>query len=234
MAMARSCTQASCLSDFPATRTSAGEVLLSELNARNRVTEPNSPESNDPFRKQEPHGPPPEYSAPPPQYGQQFPAEQPGFGQPQYGQQPAGYQQVPSGYYPVFNSQGQQVLVPLASPGKRFGTYLLDGVLVVVTLFIGYLIWLLFFTWKDGQTPGKKIMKMKYVNTSTGRVADWGKSAMRDFLIRGLLIGIISSITFYIGFLICAFMIFDKDKNYQAGWDRIAGTVVIDVSNVQL
>jgi uncharacterized RDD family membrane protein YckC len=125
------------------------------------------------------------------------------------------------------------VLVPLASPGKRFGTYLLDGVLVVVTLFIGYLIWLL-FTWKNGQTPGKSITKLKYVKTSTGRVADWGQSAMRDFLIRGLLVSVISSITFYIGFLICAFMIFDKDKNYQAGWDRIAGTVVIDVSNIDV
>ena len=47
----------------------------------------------------------------------------PQYGQPQYGQRPsrgrsagppAQYAQVPPGYFPVFNSQGQQVLVPLA------------------------------------------------------------------------------------------------------------------------
>ena len=197
------------------------------------MTEPNPPESNDPFRKQEPQGPPPEYSAPPPQYGQQFPAEQPGFGQPQYGQQPAGYQQVPSGYYPVFNSQGQQVLVPLASPGKRFGTFLLEAVLYVVTLGIGYIIWTL-ISWGNGQTPGKVVTKLKYVDVATGRVATWGKSALRDFVIRGIVFEIIFIFTLSIGWFIGCFMTFDKDKQYRSGWDRMAGTVVIDVSNVQL
>lgn len=175
-----------------------------------------------------------------PYYGQPQ-AGQPQYGQPQYGQPPQGqwggppaqYAQVPPGYFPVFNSQGQQVLVPLASPGQRFGTYLLEIVLAIVTLGIGYLIWLL-FAWGDGQTPGKKVTHLKYVDVNTGRVAEWGKSAFRDFVIRGIVIGFLSAITLYIGFLIAAFMIFDKDKNYRAGWDRLAGTVVVDVSNVQL
>ena len=168
--------------------------------------------------------------APPANYGQ------PNYGQPQYGQPAFGgqqYQPVPAGYYPVFTSQGQQVLVPLASPGKRFGTYLLEIVLAIVTLGIGYLIWLL-LAWRDGQTPGKKVTKLKYVNTQTGQVADWGKSAFRDFVIRGLLLGVLNSVTLGIAFLVSAFMTFDSDKNYQSGWDRIAGTVVVDVSNVQL
>ena len=196
------------------------------------MTYPNAPEPNDPFRKTEPQNPPPEYGAPP-QYGQQYPAEQPGFGQPQYGQQPAGYQQVPAGYYPVFNSQGQQVLVPLASPGKRFATALLEGLLVVVTLYIGYLIWLL-IAWGNGQTPGKSITKLKYVDVATGRVATWSKSAFRDFVVRGILFEIIAIITLSIGWFVGAFMTFDADKQYRSGWDRIAGTVVVDVSNVQL
>jgi uncharacterized RDD family membrane protein YckC len=182
----------------------------------------------------QPGGPPPQYGQP--QYGQQPPQyAQPQFGQPQggFGGPPAQYQQVPPGYYPVFNSQGQQVLVPLASPGKRFGTALLELVLYVVTLFIGYIIWTL-FAWRDGQTPGKKITHLKYVNVETGRVADWGKSAFRDFVIRGIVIGFIGAITLYIGYLVAAFMIFDKDKNYRTGWDRWGGTVVVDVSNVTL
>jgi hypothetical protein len=186
------------------------------------------PQYQQPQYQEQPQYGQPQYGQQAPQYGQ----PQPQFGQPQpqYGQQ---YQPVPAGYFPVFNAQGQQVLVPLASPGKRFGCYLLDALLVIITLVIGYIIWML-FTWRDGQTPGKKLLNMKYVNTTTGQVADWGKSAFRDFVIRGLLVGVISSITIYIGFLIMAFMIFDRDKNYQAGWDRIAGTVVVDTSNVPL
>src|SRR5206468_6518647 len=84
-------------------------------------------------------GPPPGYAAP-----QQWPAQQP-------------YQQAPAGYYPVWNSQGQQVLVPLASPGKRFGAYLLDLLLIIVTLVIGWLVWL-FIDWGKGQTPGKQLL----------------------------------------------------------------------------
>lgn len=198
------------------------------------MSEPNPPAGDDPFRKREPEygqpaPPPPAYGQPPSGYGQPPAA----YGQPQYGQQPAQYQQVPPGYYPVFNSQGQQVLVPLASPGKRFGTFLLEIVLSIVTLGIGYLIWML-FTWSNGQSPGKKITNLKYVNTSTGRVADWGKTALRDFVVVRILYYFITIFSLTIGFLISAFMIFDKDKNNQAGWDRIAGTVVVDVSNVQL
>ena len=190
---------------------------------------PGQPQYGQPYYGQA--GPPPG----PPQYGQ------PQYGQPQFGQPPQGqwggapapYAQVPPGYFPVFNSQGQQVLVPLASPGKRFGTYLLEIVLAIVTLVIGYIIWTL-FAWSDGQTPGKKITNLKYVDVNTGRVADWSKSAFRDFVIRGIVFGILSAFTFDIAFLIGAFMIFDQDKNYRAGWDRWGGTVVIDVSNVQL
>lgn len=143
------------------------------------------------------------------------------------------YQPVPPGYYPVFNSQGQQVLVPLASPGKRFGTLLLEILLDVVTLGIGYLIWLL-FAWGNGQTPGKQLTKLKYVDVQTGRVATWSKSAFRDLVIRGILFYFITLFTLTIGFFFAAFMTLDQDKNYQAGWDRMAGTVVVDVSNVDL
>jgi len=201
---------------------------------------PSGDQGGQPQPGQQPYyGQPP--SGPPPQYGQP-PAGPPGqYGQPQYGQPPqaqwsgppAPYAQVPPGYFPVFNSQGQQVLVPLASPGKRFGTMLLEMVLYIVTLGIGYIIWLL-FAWGDGQTPGKKVTNLKYVDANTGQVATWSKSAYRDFVIRGIVFEIITIFTLTIGFFVGAFMIFDQDKNYRAGWDRIAGTVVVDVSNVQL
>jgi uncharacterized RDD family membrane protein YckC len=170
------------------------------------------------------------------QYGQQQPYQQAyappqgGYGQPGFsGQQ---YQPVPAGYYPVINAQGQQVLVPLATPGRRFGCYLLEIGLSIITLGIGYVIWLVFFTWKDGQTPGKKLLGLKYVNTQTGQVADWGKSAFRDFVVRGILFYFITLFTLTIGWFVAVFMIFNQEKHHQTGWDRIAGTVVVDTSNV--
>jgi uncharacterized RDD family membrane protein YckC len=194
------------------------------------MTYPN-PGEQSPFDKP---GEPPQYGQP--QYGQ------PQYGQPQYGSpgptQQYGapgptqqYQPVPPGYYPVFNSQNQQVLVPLASPGKRLAVYFLEILLSIVTLGIGYLIWIL-IVWGRGQTPGKQLTHMMYVDESTGRVADWGKSAFRDFVIRGIVFEIIAIITISIGWFVGAFMTLNEQKNYKAGWDRMAGTVVIDVSTV--
>ena len=173
-----------------------------------------------------------------PQYGQ------PAYGQPSYGQpgptseygappQPPGtpYLPVTPGYYPVFDADGRQVLVPLASPGKRIAVALLEILLYIITLGIGYFIWLL-IAWGRGQTPGKQIAKLKYVDVSTGRVATWGKSALRDFVIRGIVFEFIFVFTLTIGWFVGAFMIFSKEKNYQAGWDRMSGTVVVDTSNV--
>ncbi len=104
---------------------------------------------------------------------------------------------------------------------------------MIVTLFIGWIIWL-FIAWGKGQTPAKQLLHMRYVNVDNGQVADFGKSAVRDFVFRYLVAGLISAVTLYIGFLVMAFMIFDRDKNYQAGWDRMAHTVVVDDSNIQL
>ena len=48
----------------------------------------------------------------------------------------------------VIDIQPQQ----LASVKARLGSFLLDVALMVVTLFVGWVIWNL-FTWKTGQTP---------------------------------------------------------------------------------
>jgi RDD family len=199
------------------------------------MTYPN-PGEQSPFEKpgQPPRFGQPQYGQPQygqpqygqPQYGQPHPTQQ--FPQQQFGQQ---YQPVPPGYYPVFNSQNQQVLVPLASPGKRLGVYFLDILLAIVTLGIGYVIWIL-IVWGRGQTPGKQLTHMYYVNESTGRVADWGKSALRDFVIRGIVFEIIAFFTFSIGWFVGAFMTLNEQKNFKAGWDRMAGTVVIDLTTV--
>src|SRR5262249_58630309 len=63
--------------------------------------------------------------------------------------------------------------VAISSPGKRLGAHLLDGVLMVVTLFLGWAVWSL-IVYAKGQTPGKQLLGMKVVRLRTGGRAGWG------------------------------------------------------------
>jgi uncharacterized RDD family membrane protein YckC len=69
-----------------------------------------------------------------------------------------------------------------ASFQHRLGAYVLDAVLSALTFGIGWLIWS-FITWGEGQTPGKKILKIRVRNFDTGAVATWGHMAVRELLV---------------------------------------------------
>jgi uncharacterized RDD family membrane protein YckC len=69
-----------------------------------------------------------------------------------------------------------------ASFQHRLGAYALDAVLAVVTLGIGWLIWSL-IVWSEGQTPAKKILKIRVRHFDTGAVATWGHMAVRELLV---------------------------------------------------
>jgi uncharacterized RDD family membrane protein YckC len=69
-----------------------------------------------------------------------------------------------------------------ASFQHRLGGYALDCALAVLTLGIGWMIWS-FVVWGEGQTPAKKILKMRTVNATTGNAASWGHMAIRELLI---------------------------------------------------
>lgn len=69
-----------------------------------------------------------------------------------------------------------------ASFQHRLGAYALDAVLSLLTLGIGWLIWS-FIVWGEGQTPAKKILKIRVRNYQTGAVATWGHMAVRELLI---------------------------------------------------
>ncbi len=69
-----------------------------------------------------------------------------------------------------------------ASFQHRLGAYALDAVLAVLTLGIGWLIWSL-VVWGEGQTPAKKILKIRVRHFETGSVATWGHMAVREFLV---------------------------------------------------
>jgi len=181
--------------------------------------------------------PPAQQYAPPqnfqqqPQYGQPFPP------QPAWGAQPL------PGY-----------AFPLASRGKRFGALALDALFYMITCGIGWFIWTL-IVWKDGQTPGKQVLKMRTYGTVLARPASWGHMAIRNFLIP--LVVSIAYIPFYIGaatydpyygyggdyyalqwignlvsfaFYVTSFVMFLNSSTNQTLPDRFAKTVVLDES----
>jgi uncharacterized RDD family membrane protein YckC len=68
----------------------------------------------------------------------------------------------------------------LATPGRRLAGLLLDGALAVVTFFVGWLLWSL-FTFRKGQTPGMRLLRLRVYDQTTGNPASWIKMFVRQF-----------------------------------------------------
>ncbi len=122
-------------------------------------------------------------------------------------------------------SAGLPAGVAAASPWIRLGAYLLEGLLVVVTLGIGWLVWGAMIG-GAGQTPAKKLLGLRVIRADTLRPAGLG----RMFWLRGLLAGFVASIaiTFTIGILL--FMPF-WDRRNQNIWDKVSNTYVVTDPN---
>ena len=112
----------------------------------------------------------------------------------------------------------------LASPWARLGAALLNGVLVIVTLVVGYLVWTLVL-WSQGTNPGKKIFGLKIVKADTGRACTFGDMLIRNFVMGSLVLGFIGTFTLGIGYLVDVFMIFGS--RHQRLIDKMSGTLVV-------
>jgi uncharacterized RDD family membrane protein YckC len=113
----------------------------------------------------------------------------------------------------------------LSSVGKRFGAYIVELLLFLVTLGIGWLIWTLIILGR-GQTPAKQVLNMRIVDMNTGQVDSYGKMFVREFLLKGVAMSIIISVTFGLGLILYFWLTWD-DKNQEL-WDKILSTVVVE------
>jgi uncharacterized RDD family membrane protein YckC len=115
-----------------------------------------------------------------------------------------------------------------ASFQHRLGAYALDAVLAVLTLGIGWLIWSL-IVWGEGQTPAKKILKIRVRHFETGAVATWGHMAVREFLVP-LTVSIASGLTSGIAAIawIVIEIVFYFTKNNRTLRDLWVKTAVIN------
>ena len=114
--------------------------------------------------------------------------------------------------------------ITLSSAGRRFGGYLLEGLLLICTLGIGWIIWTL-VVWARGQTPAKQVLGMRVVRLDTRAHAGWGRMFLRDFIGK-LLVSLTFGLLFIGGVIADCWLLWDKDK--QELWDKIAGTVVVN------
>jgi uncharacterized RDD family membrane protein YckC len=114
--------------------------------------------------------------------------------------------------------------VKLSSAGRRFAGQLLTLVLVLVTLFVGYLIWAI-IAWTRSTTPAKQVLRMKVVNAKTMQPATTGQMWMRQVVL-ALVLTFVSAMTFGIVGLVDALMVFSEKR--QRLLDRLAETYVVD------
>jgi uncharacterized RDD family membrane protein YckC len=111
----------------------------------------------------------------------------------------------------------------LSSPWRRLGASLLDTLLGVVTLFVGWLIWSL-IVWNRGQTPAKQLLGMRTIDRESLHSAGWGRMLLRELPCK-LVISIVASVTL-LGFILYFWLLWDGER--QELWDKMAGTLVVN------
>ena len=152
---------------------------------------------------------------------------------------------VASGQCPHCNASGQQGVfcqvcsrympdpsgtVEKVTFNRRFwGNNLLEGVLVLVTLIIGWYIWL-YFTAQTSQSPAKRLLNVYIIDLGSGQPVSAGRVWVRDVVVKSILFGIIGNITLGIGSLVDAVWVF-FDKNRQTLHDKVVNTIVVYAPN---
>lgn len=111
----------------------------------------------------------------------------------------------------------------LATYPQRVIAFLLDIVLIPLTLVIGYIIWWLIVLGR-AQTPGKQIVGIQVVK-DTGEPVGWGYMFLREFVIKGLLGGFLSSFAGIYFVVDHIWPLFDDDK--QTIHDKMVSTLVV-------
>ena len=125
---------------------------------------------------------------------------------------------------PLSDSNMNSVSEQLASPGVRLGAYCLEMLLIVVTLVIGWFIWSL-IVWGKGTTPGHQILRLYVIDFKSGKTATWGHMALREFVMKGIVGGVATSITFGIYWIVDSLFVVREDR--RTLHDLISSTAVI-------
>ena len=117
-----------------------------------------------------------------------------------------------------------------ASQGRRLGGWALDGLVTIVTLGVGWVIWFLIVA-QRGQTPGKQMLGMYIMREDGSRAGGW-YTVLREIgvkvLLFGTVISVIAGATNGVGELlwIPAALWCTWDRERQCLWDKVTSTYI--------
>jgi len=128
------------------------------------------------------------------------------------------------------NVESSQMGLPFATPLHRFGSAVLESVLAILTLGIGWFIWWLILLGK-GLTPARQILGLRIVDAKTMQPAANSQVFLRGFVVYFLafsaLASALSLVLFGAGWLftlVSALLVLRSSR--QTLWDQITGTTV--------
>lgn len=132
--------------------------------------------------------------------------------------------------YSYNSAERDQLGLPFATPLHRFGSALLEPILVVITLGIGWFIWWLILL-SRGLTPARQILGLRIVDAKTMQPVSNSQVFLRGFVVYGLAFSALSSaislVLFGAGWLftlVSALLVFRS--SHQTLWDQMTGTTV--------
>lgn len=128
------------------------------------------------------------------------------------------------------NVESHEIGLPFATPLNRFGAAVLESVLAILTLGIGWFIWWLILLGR-GSTPARQILGLRIVNAKTMQPVSNGQAFLRGFVVYFLAFSALATILSFILFgagwlftLVSALLVFRS--SHQTLWDQMTGTTV--------
>ena len=128
------------------------------------------------------------------------------------------------------NVESSQVGLPFATPLLRFGAAILEAVLAIITLGIGWFVWWLILL-SRGLTPARQILGLRIVDAKTMQPVSNGQVFLRGFVVYFLAFSILSSALSavllgagWLFTLVSALLVFRS--SHQTLWDQMTTTTV--------
>jgi uncharacterized RDD family membrane protein YckC len=125
---------------------------------------------------------------------------------------------------------------PVASIWTRAGEVWLEAVLMACTFGFGWVGWWI-VVWADGQSPAKVVLHLHVVNADDGRLASFGRMAVREAFGKGVAgAAVLAGVYFRLRWLVVIAAVYVAvsvavafiDVRRRTLWDRLAGTVVLE------
>jgi hypothetical protein len=124
----------------------------------------------------------------------------------------------------------------VASLWSRLGGFGLELILVPCTFGFGWVGWWI-IAWADGQSPAKVVLHLHVANAEDGRLASFGRMALREALGKGIGAALVLGGAYFgvawIAILGAVYAVAGSalaltDNRRRTAWDRLARTVVVE------